>query len=314
MQRGLVSPSIPEFRARALEVYYTHHASVSSAMEAFDQLESYYEENYLEYYIQNSNLIQNAIMEVKTAYSNSVFPEQKSDWTSHADNIGHLNSPGCFRCHDGQHLTEDKEAIRLECNLCHSIPVVADEDAFLTEIELSTGPEPETHLNTNWISLHHLAFEPSCESCHTVDDPGGVSNLSFCANSACHGVSWEFAGFDAPALRETILDLLPPPQPTPTPIPTPAEEEQVTYDSIIAGILMGRCGICHGESAQAGLDLSSYESTLAGNENGPVVLSGDVENSLLLLKTAGADSHFAQFTNQEIELITEWIESGLPEN
>jgi nitrate/TMAO reductase-like tetraheme cytochrome c subunit len=310
MQRGLISTSIPEIRQIALETYNKEYTSTQTALASFDLLDYYYREKFPAYYDENLDDITKAIEELKTSYSNTVFMEQKSDWTSHPNNIGHVNSPGCFRCHDGQHLTEDKEAIRLECNLCHAIPVVSEENEFLTQIELSTGPEPESHFNTNWISLHHLVFDSSCGSCHTLEDPGGVSNTSFCSNSACHGVSWEFAGFDAPALRETIIDLLPSAQPTPSPIVLEDITGDLTYSETISGILLNRCGVCHGQNTQAGFSLSSYEGLMTGSDNGPVIVPGNPDSSLLLQKTSDAESHFAAFTSQERKIIEDWILAG----
>ena len=313
LQRGLIKSDIPEIREIALETYYKEYTSLETALASFDLLDYYYEQKFPAYYEQNREKITQAIEELKTSYGNSVFPEQKSDWSSHPDNIGHENSPGCFRCHDGSHLSEEGEAIRLECNLCHAIPVVSEEGDFLTEIEISTGPEPQNHLNTNWISLHHLVFDSTCTNCHTTSDPGGTSNSSFCSNSACHGTSWEFAGFDAPALRETILDMLPTPQPTPEPQEIPQDLQDLSYTTNISDILFSRCGVCHGENPQAGLSFTSYQGLMAGNENGPVILPGDPGGSLLLTKTAGTGSHFAQFTNLEISIIESWIEAGAKE-
>ena len=313
MGRELISTDIPEIRKIALETYNKEYTSKQTALAAFDLIDYYYEEKFPEYYSQNQEKIAQAITELQISYSNSVFPEQKSDWTSHPDNIGHKNSPGCFRCHDGEHLNAEEEAIRLECNLCHSIPVVSEESDFLTEIEISTGPEPESHFNTNWISLHHLAYEPSCGNCHTMADPGGVNNTSFCSNSACHGTSWEYAGFDAPTLRETIIDQLPTPQPSPVPIEEPDDPEDLNYTDVISGILINRCGVCHGESAQAGLNLSSYADLLSGSENGAVIVPGNPDSSLLLQKTTADEAHFAQFTSQEIDLIQQWITAGAME-
>jgi len=314
LERDLISSTIPEIHQMSLDTYYQDHPSVQAAMSAFDSLDNYYQENYPDFYIQNSNKIKQAIEELKTSYANTVSLEQKSDWASHSDNIGHENSPGCFRCHDGEHLSAKEEAIRLECNLCHSIPVVSESSDFLTEIEISSGPEPETHLNTNWISLHHLVYDLSCESCHTIEDPGGISNTSFCSNSACHGVNWEFAGFDAPALRETIIDQLPTPQPTAAPVVIPVDPANITYTEFINGILSSRCGVCHGENAQAGLNLTNFDTALDGNDNGPVIIPGSPESSLLLTKITGDVPHFGQFTSEELELVVEWIKSGAPEN
>ena len=313
LQRGLISTDIPEIRDIALKTYYKEYTSLGTALASFDLLDYYYDQKYPEFYAQNGELITQAIYELKFSYENTVYPDQKSDWASHPDNIGHENSPGCFRCHDGSHLNEEAEAIRLECNLCHSIPVVSEAGEFLTEIELSNGPVPQNHLNTNWISLHHLVYEPSCANCHTLTDPGGTTNSSFCSNSACHGESWEFAGFDAPALRETILEQLPTPQPTPAPSELPEDPQDLTYTNNISDILISRCGACHGESSQAGLNFSSYAGLMAGNENGPVIQPGNPAGSFVLLKTEITGSHFAQFTSPEWTIIENWIEAGARE-
>ena len=39
---------------------------------------------------------------------NSVFEDQEVNWATHPNNVGHNNSPGCFRCHDGKHLNAEQ--------------------------------------------------------------------------------------------------------------------------------------------------------------------------------------------------------------
>ena len=64
-----------------------------------------------------------AIPVVQQIYSENFFPEMKASWVSYPDNVGHMIFPGCFRCHDGQHKTEDrKTTIKAnDCNTCHTI-------------------------------------------------------------------------------------------------------------------------------------------------------------------------------------------------
>jgi len=307
MARGLISSDIPDIHREAVEVYGRQYESVDQALKGIAGIESYYSTYYPEYYAANQDKIQAAIEQLQTAYKNSVFPEQKVDWNSHPTNVGHKNSPGCFRCHDGKHLSTDGEAVRLECNLCHSVPVVAESKDFVTDIEISRGPEPESHLNTNWISMHNQAFNDTCSNCHTVEDAGGVSNTSFCSNSACHGNVWKYAGFDAPKLRQVIQAQLPP---TPTPAPTPAAVETVTYENTIGPILQAKCVSCHGENGLQGLNFSTYETTMAGGVNGPVIIPGDPEGSLLIQKQSGETPHFGQLTPEELDLFIDWISNG----
>ena len=56
-------------------------------------------------------------------YRENFFPEVKTDWRSHPDFVGHKNWNGCFRCHDGKHVTADgKMSIKAsDCRSCHLI-------------------------------------------------------------------------------------------------------------------------------------------------------------------------------------------------
>jgi nitrate/TMAO reductase-like tetraheme cytochrome c subunit len=326
MSRDQISAAIPEIRGVAVDAYNLSYGSIPAAMEGLTNIETYYLETYPDYYAENKTLIQAAITALKTAYRDSVFPEQMADWTSHPTNVGHKESPGCFRCHDGKHLNTEQEAIRLECNLCHSIPIIAGPSDFVAKIEISRGPEPLSHLNPNWITLHRDVFDSSCSSCHKTDNPGGVDNSSFCSNSACHGNAWEFAGFNAPRLRELLEEQLAEFTPTGPTIDdqnsgsasetetSPTPTETLTYSGSVAGLLLDRCSACHGESSLGGLNLTTYNGLMSGGESGPAVIPGNPESSLLILKQASPEGHFAQLTSGELGLIGAWISSGARES
>ena len=71
----------------------------------------------------NEPRIRPVIDVVQQLYRDNFFPEMKASWKIYPDNIGHKNWPGCFRCHDGNHKTEDgKRTIKAnDCNACHTI-------------------------------------------------------------------------------------------------------------------------------------------------------------------------------------------------
>lgn len=55
-------------------------------------------------------------------YRANFFPEMKVDWSKYPVNIGHLDSQGCFRCHDGDHKSETGSAVpATACDSCHVI-------------------------------------------------------------------------------------------------------------------------------------------------------------------------------------------------
>jgi mono/diheme cytochrome c family protein len=310
LERGLVSPDIPDIRRIAVDVYSQIYETAEVGLNGIAGISGYYQEYYPEYYRSNQGQIEAAIAALQDAYAQSVFPEQKADWNSHPNNIGHRDSPGCFRCHGGTHLDSQQQAIRLECNLCHSIPVVARSGDLVATIEISRGPEPQSHLNPNWISLHHLAYDATCSNCHTTENPGGTNDQSFCSNSACHGNVWEYAGFDAPALRELLAAQLPP-APAPPAVLTPTE---LTYAGGIGSLFEQRCGSCHGQTgAISGLDLTTYETILTGGASGPGVVPGDPQASLVIQKQTADQPHFVQLNTEELEAVTNWIEAGAPE-
>ena len=71
----------------------------------------------------NNPAVLKAIPVVQQIYRDNFFPEMKAKWSSYPDNIGHMIWNGCFRCHDGNHKTENgKRTIKAnDCNTCHTI-------------------------------------------------------------------------------------------------------------------------------------------------------------------------------------------------
>ncbi len=310
LYQGLIDRGIPDIRLKGIEALSGNYSSNEEGLIGIAGLVNYYQAYYPEYYNANVATVQNAIQVIQDIYSQSVQIEQKSDWNTHPNNIGHLNSPGCFRCHDGKHMTVDNAAIRLECNLCHYIPVVAGPYDFLSSIEISRGPEPQSHLNTTWIAQHHLALDSTCSDCHDTSNPGGTDNSSFCSNSACHGTVWEYAGFNAPALRELVLASLPPSQPT-------QEIDlsgNLTYQETIQPLFQTRCGGCHGDGGINDLNLITYITAMAGGVDGAVIIPGDPDGSILIQRQSEDTPHFGQLTPEELQTVRDWIKAGAPDN
>ena len=307
MSRGLIDPQLPDIHLKAVELLTAKYETRDDAVKAFSRLQGYYQNST---YKGHEDQVAAAIQTIQGIYDNTVFQDQKIDWTTYPNNLGHINSPGCFRCHDGKHLDPKQQAIRLECNLCHSVPVVAGPDSFVASIEISRGPEPDTHRNPNWISLHNKSIDTSCSACHTMDDAGGTSNTSFCSNSACHGNVYTYAGFDAPNLRAALQAQIPTPAPTAIPAPLVGDP---TYAGNIAPVLAARCSACHNPTTMAGgMDLTTYAGLMKGGKDGVVIVPGDAANSLLV--KIQSDKHFMNLVPEELDLVQKWIEAGALEN
>ncbi len=205
--RRVIARDIPEIKKFGVEVLSAPYPSHEAAAKGIERLEEIYRIKYPEWYANEANRakLRNAIEQLKALYARMVFPDMKVSWDVHPDNIGHKNFPGCFRCHDGKHLSKEGKPIRLECNICHSIPLVVGPGLSAQPINIVKPDEPESHRDPMWIAKHRFEFDHSCAGCHNVTNAGGTDNSSFCANSACHATEWRFAGLNAPAVREQLL-------------------------------------------------------------------------------------------------------------
>lgn len=222
MSTGQISPDIPFIKAWGVDILREQFRSHEEAQAKADKLDGWYRRNYPDFYARNQEKIRAAIEEIKRLYAVTVFPDMDIGWATHPDNTGHKEFPGCFRCHDGKHISPEGKAIRLECNICHTIPEVTGPGQPSPVINVARVNEPESHRSTNWLFIHReeqVAQDAECAGCHNMADAGQATNISFCSNSACHGTKWVYAGLDAPALREAIAerDLLATPTPGPPP-------------------------------------------------------------------------------------------------
>ncbi len=235
-----VDPTIPVIHKQGIAVLSPKYKNADEADKAIDALETFYQKEYAAYYQKNSPQVKRALTFLKQTYRELVFPTQDLSWTTHPDNIGHKDWPGCFRCHDGKHFTTDnKNAIRLECNVCHTLPEVAKADSPAPVISVVRSDEPESHRTTTWLAEHRTVFNPTCQSCHDTRNAGGKDNSSFCSNSACHGTKWTFAGLNAPG----IAKIFPPPVP---PRSSPGAAPKAVPHPIGGN---PDCLLCHGEKS-----------------------------------------------------------------
>jgi hypothetical protein len=44
--------------------------------------------------------IQSAAVALSAIYGRNVFPDLRVTWGTYPSNLGHMDFPGCFRCHD----------------------------------------------------------------------------------------------------------------------------------------------------------------------------------------------------------------------
>ena len=90
----------------------------------------------------------------------------KVSWQAYPDNIGHLYFSGCFRCHNGQHMSDKGETIRRDCDFCHDISIQGTPGKGL---EVARIGESLTFRHP--VDIGDVWRETPCTDCHTGGNP-----------------------------------------------------------------------------------------------------------------------------------------------
>ena len=91
---------------------------------------------------------------------------------------------------------------------------------------------------------------------------------------------------------------------------------QPNFERDVKPIFEANCFSCHGGTAMVGLDLRTATSILRGSHEGPVLVKGSSEKSLLYEKVSKRmmppPAFKMRLTDAQIETIRRWIEEGAP--
>ncbi len=131
MTSGKLPRDIPNLKLIAMEVLNVEYESKDSAMFKISKgIKEYYESGYPEIVKKNPELLNNIVSTIQAEFNKNAFPEMKVNWKAYPDHISHVETNGCFRCHDNKHKSENDEIIRKDCNLCHSIVAQGNPDSL----------------------------------------------------------------------------------------------------------------------------------------------------------------------------------------
>jgi hypothetical protein len=149
---GQIDRSLPWIKTNAV---YSLTRAYKTDAEAQSGIATYLANHYAD-----GPSLRQAIPAVQKIYSDNFFPEMRENWSVYPDNIGHRNWPGCFRCHDGKHTTDDgKRIIKAnDCNACHTILAQGNGSELQ---QLTPAGQKFKHPE----DLYDPAFQ--CTDCHT---------------------------------------------------------------------------------------------------------------------------------------------------
>ena len=127
MDQNKIDPELPYIKSISVKALETPYTEKSIALDSIETIiNSFYRSTYRDIYEKKKDKIASAIQEVQSIYSRNYFPYMNANWKSFPDNISHVYTPGCFRCHAGNHVSEDGLKISHDCNSCHLIITQTD--------------------------------------------------------------------------------------------------------------------------------------------------------------------------------------------
>jgi nitrate/TMAO reductase-like tetraheme cytochrome c subunit len=125
---GRISASLPFIKKTGVELINAAYQSGEQAQRKIPAgLTAFYQQNYPDVFSKRSADIQTAGQVLLAVYNQNVFPDLKVTWGTYPNNLGHTDFPGCFRCHDGNHVAADKTTtIPQDCTVCHQMLAVQE--------------------------------------------------------------------------------------------------------------------------------------------------------------------------------------------
>ena len=143
MSIGQISPDLPYIKKKAVEVLKVNYPARDVAkQEIITELDTFYRTTYPEIYQKRRAIVQQSADRVAAIYLRNIFPEMRVTWGAHPNNLGHNDSPGCFRCHDGNHTSADGQTITNDCSACHQFLATGEENPkILTDLGMNPAQQ-----------------------------------------------------------------------------------------------------------------------------------------------------------------------------
>jgi hypothetical protein len=126
---GRIPSDLPFVARESIEALTAEYSSHEQAREQIAAaIEQFYRDNYPEIAAERAEAVRRAAASLSDIYATNVFPAMNVTWNTYPDHIGHERSPGCFRCHDDEHQTDEGELISQDCSTCHSLLAWEEQD------------------------------------------------------------------------------------------------------------------------------------------------------------------------------------------
>lgn len=163
MAAGSIPASLPEIKKIAVKICTSEYPSAEAALSGInDGIMQFYRLNYPEAFARQNDQVKKAVLGVQREFSKNIFPYMKVRWSAYPDNIGHTYHIGCFRCHNGDHVSENGQTIRKDCTICHDITAQG-----IPKRDLKTAKSGESLEFQHPEDIGNEWQETLCSDCHS---------------------------------------------------------------------------------------------------------------------------------------------------
>jgi hypothetical protein len=145
MNAGLIAPSLPFAKKKAVEILKVNYASRDQAASQIPQaFAEYYRQAYPAVWAARQADVVASGKEIVAIYDRNIFPDMNVTWGKYPNNIGHTDFPGCWRCHDSNHTAQSGAVITQDCAACHNMLAVDEANPkVLTKLGITEAKPPE---------------------------------------------------------------------------------------------------------------------------------------------------------------------------
>jgi uncharacterized RDD family membrane protein YckC len=120
--RGEIPRTLPFVRREAVKALEASYPNETAALDGIAKaLREFYRAEHQPLYMSRRQDVEKAVAVAQRVYQRNVFPEMNVQFGTYPNNIGHMDFPGCFRCHDDSHKSQDGKTISQDCETCHTI-------------------------------------------------------------------------------------------------------------------------------------------------------------------------------------------------
>jgi hypothetical protein len=156
----LIDPSLPDIKSTAVQALEGKYDSREAALSGIrDTIMEFYKKNHPDVAASREAKLKHVILTLQDLYDRNYDPVMKASWKSYPSHSEHMYSPGCFRCHDGEHKSEDGAVLSKECSLCHQlIKGRMEKEKKLAVLTEETYPHP--------VDIGDSYKEMNCSDCH----------------------------------------------------------------------------------------------------------------------------------------------------